>query len=265
MGKLAGWYLAHFVAAEQISTGDIVEPHQVQGGKACGCICPSCRTPVLAIKGAERRWHFRHDARAYQQTTGACEYNLHFSVRMLALQLLRQGGVLVLPAFVAGSTAAGSSSSRGAAALKRLEYGAEQVVDCGAGVEADICLQFGKHRLLLRFAYYGRPFPGALRAPADRNCSVLSINLDSILSALSEGEDTGAGLRACLGYELLSSTAHKNWVYHHSQAAVDPAGYRAVRGCTNAKPKAKSSPKLPLSQSAIDAAVAAVLPVKPKK
>lgn len=145
MVKLANWDLAHFVAAEQIATGDIVEPHQVAGGKACGCICPSCRTLVLAIKGNERRWHFRHDARAYQQTAGACDYNLHFSVRMLARQILRAGGVLAVPAKIPDSSGAsrvtGVNKGRvGVPSSKLLEYGPEHVIECNVAPEADLCL-----------------------------------------------------------------------------------------------------------------------------
>ena len=45
------------------ATGELVEVEEVEGGAACGCICPSCSTPLVARRGTEKIWHFAHESR----------------------------------------------------------------------------------------------------------------------------------------------------------------------------------------------------------
>lgn len=269
MTKFANLALTNFLAAEQLLTGATVEPHQVPGGKQCGCVCPVCRTPVLAIKGPERRWHFRHDARAYKQTATVCDYNLYFSLRMLARQILQAGGVLVLPAIVPRSSDAhrlhiGSQGRSVPTQPKQLKYGPAHVVGCDAATEADVCLQFGKHRLLLRFVYPGRPFPPSLRAPADRECGVLSITLHTVFKAIESGSSSDVGINAVLTRELMESIEHKHWVYHPLQADVESATNPSMQGRAAGMTRDRRFARREISQAEIDAALSAVLPPKQK-
>lgn len=42
------------------SDGRLVHVSDVQNGLKCGCICPACKSPLIARQGKKRDWHFAH-------------------------------------------------------------------------------------------------------------------------------------------------------------------------------------------------------------
>lgn len=60
---------------------------EVEKGAACGCFCPSCKSPLLARKGEEREWHFAHEA---GQERPECEAGAHNLARALGIEHLRE-------------------------------------------------------------------------------------------------------------------------------------------------------------------------------
>jgi len=61
----------------------VVGIDEVPAGGACGCICPSCASRLVARHGDHRVWHFAHEARAGVQTTDrTCEFSWAVSVRL---------------------------------------------------------------------------------------------------------------------------------------------------------------------------------------
>ena len=84
--------------ARDIATGVpvyVLELDKSQTGGKCGCACPSCGLPLIAVNAAKaqyfKRPHFRHPNGAEK---AACMY---LSARLAALYLLREQGVLLLP------------------------------------------------------------------------------------------------------------------------------------------------------------------------
>jgi len=69
---------------------------QVEKGLACGCVCPVCRTPVVARKGPRMRHHFAH----YPGAECNAETVLHYLAKRLLFEkiqtLLNQQVALVL-------------------------------------------------------------------------------------------------------------------------------------------------------------------------
>ncbi len=58
-------------------------------GNKCGCICPSCKTPLIARQGSQKEWHFAHQSKNPQsQTKNTCEYSFAVSVRLMIHQLV---------------------------------------------------------------------------------------------------------------------------------------------------------------------------------
>jgi len=47
----------------------IVDVYEVKRGRECGCICPSCRTPLIARQGEEKVWHFAHASEKWASTS----------------------------------------------------------------------------------------------------------------------------------------------------------------------------------------------------
>lgn len=85
--------------AEHAATGrprHIAEVSSKENGAACGCICVSCRQPLIAVNAGKtayvRRPHFRHLAGAEKDSCAI------LAARAAAARLLEECGVLELPA-----------------------------------------------------------------------------------------------------------------------------------------------------------------------
>ena len=84
--------------ARDVETGEpmyIMELGTSRTGARCGCECPSCNLPLIAINAAKKEYrkrpHFRHPVGAEKAD---CMY---LSARLAALQLLRDQGFIQLP------------------------------------------------------------------------------------------------------------------------------------------------------------------------
>lgn len=76
-----------------LKDGFLFEPGQVLNGKACGCVCPACKRPLIARQGAATP-HFAH-AQAENCSTGF-ETAVHLAVK----QIIAEKRLVRLPAVV---------------------------------------------------------------------------------------------------------------------------------------------------------------------
>ena len=84
---MAEFGLNHIPFGLRESDGAIIDVYAVQRG--CGCICPSCQTPLIARQGEEKVWHFAHASRnVYDRTVQECDFSFCVSVRFMARQLI---------------------------------------------------------------------------------------------------------------------------------------------------------------------------------
>uniref|UniRef100_UPI002B477B28 competence protein CoiA family protein n=1 Tax=Vibrio vulnificus TaxID=672 RepID=UPI002B477B28 len=78
--------LQHVPFGLRIQDQTFVDVADVVRGKNCGCICPSCHTPLIARQGEEKQWHFAHASRKVEGTDKECDFSFFVSVRMMARQ-----------------------------------------------------------------------------------------------------------------------------------------------------------------------------------
>lgn len=76
----------------QDASGRMVAVNEVERGAACGCVCPQCKTPLIAKKGDVIRHHFAHSAEA---CGGALETALH----KMAKQIIVDAGKVWVPRY----------------------------------------------------------------------------------------------------------------------------------------------------------------------
>ena len=80
-----------------LKDGKMYEPRQVELGKACGCVCPSCNSPLIArhaLKYSVKRSitpHFAH------QVDANCVYGRESAIHLAAKQLIEEHRKLYLP------------------------------------------------------------------------------------------------------------------------------------------------------------------------
>jgi hypothetical protein len=62
----------------------MVDPTEVENGAQCGCVCPECRTSLVAKQGDIMEWHFAHDAGAH--CAGGVESAIHRMAKQMVLE-----------------------------------------------------------------------------------------------------------------------------------------------------------------------------------
>lgn len=101
--------------------GRIVHVSEVERGRACGCFCAACNSPVVARKGERNAWHFAHDTLSSCAT--AAETALHLAVK----QVIVDGSVLGMPELTIEETATFDGQERSATRVveepRRASYG----------------------------------------------------------------------------------------------------------------------------------------------
>lgn len=68
--------------------GEIIPIEKSSNGKACGCLCIVCNTPLIARQGEFNSWHFAHDiSTEYVDCSWSGETELHLKVKEYFLNL----------------------------------------------------------------------------------------------------------------------------------------------------------------------------------
>jgi hypothetical protein len=76
----------------------LVDVADVASGRKCGCICPSCKIPLIAKKGEIKEWHFSHDSKYIDKDqVEPCDFSWSVAVKMMLKQLLMEGCKLLVP------------------------------------------------------------------------------------------------------------------------------------------------------------------------
>ena len=71
----------------------LVHVSDVNRGKACGCVCPGCRSPLIAAKGKLKQHHFRHDG------GDACKGGIESAIHLAAKQIISERKQITLPEY----------------------------------------------------------------------------------------------------------------------------------------------------------------------
>ena len=74
-------------------TGKTFDSKQVKRGLACGCVCPECNAPLVAVQGKKNRSHFRHAP----GTKNICIHPVESSIHLKAKQLFSEINSIILP------------------------------------------------------------------------------------------------------------------------------------------------------------------------
>lgn len=89
-----------------LKNGEIVEISAVESGLACGCICVSCHSPLIARKGSVRVHHFSH-------TSGVdCVHAGETAIHRMAKQILLEEKSILLPELYAKAVGYSSIGKR---------------------------------------------------------------------------------------------------------------------------------------------------------
>lgn len=75
----------------------IVHVSQVVGGMQCNCFCPTCHSPLIAVKGEVRQHHFRH------VVDRECHYAFANSIYLALVNLIAKTKKIAVPECIASA------------------------------------------------------------------------------------------------------------------------------------------------------------------
>ncbi|EAW2474455.1 hypothetical protein L2D25_26470 [Salmonella enterica subsp. enterica serovar Muenchen] len=185
-------------------TGKLLAITDVARGSACGCLCPGCKTPLVARQGEINLWHFAHAT----DMSGDCD-GLMAAIQSMVTTVIRERGELFLPPLPHGSQG-------GRVTLSHTDTG---VPFCGTIAPLLAATEAGRIAI---FPDDGRSpsLQTALRDsfPAN-NTAVLRISLQAVdaeIARVQRGEGA-EGYRQCVERLLLDSPRAREWLYHPAQ------------------------------------------------
>lgn len=201
------------------ASGKLVDVGSVKRGNACGCVCPSCKTPLVARHGDEKEWHFAHRSqKVHNETRTECEYSFAVSVRLMIRQLSNDGLKFraprlerSLPAF---SDYSYESADFGYLVAEESPLRLEQVrvgVDF-CGLTVDVLGLVEGVPFVVFVTYKERRLPSELRNPTVAKCGVVELNVNAI-SRLFKQEGKGQ-YKDVLRRYMEEETDGKTWAYH---------------------------------------------------
>jgi hypothetical protein len=197
----------------------LVDVGNVKRGNACGCICPSCKTPLIARQGGEKEWHFAHRSqKVHDKTRKECKFSFAFSVRMMIRQLSDEGLKFKAPRLECSLSAISPDSHKSAdfqyhvtdeslIVLKEVRVGEDF---CGVPVDVQGLVEGVPFVIFV--TYKDRVLPSEIKKPSIARCGVVELNVND-LPRLFKQEAHGQYVEALRKY-IEEKTDGKTWAYH---------------------------------------------------
>lgn len=188
-------------------------------GIACGCICPSCKSPLIARQGRTKVWHFAHAARIdHHETEVPCDFSWPVSIRLMARQLIGHGLTIALPAAEFPVYTDGLPRRPPepvvTAALPQVLSTAKAICDTGHGpVQVDVIVPTPSGPLILYMTHAQRQAPIDLLAPVDPCAGVVEIKLSEFQRFLRKNQMERSP-KAALRLFLEEDEGSKHWLFH---------------------------------------------------
>jgi DNA-directed RNA polymerase subunit RPC12/RpoP len=211
----------------------LVDISDVRRGRGCGCICPSCKTPLIARHGQINEWHFAHASRnVYSRTEEECTYSFFVSVRLMARQIVDELLEIKLPSLI--------DKIEEHNEILDLDIATQFVVtdektvsieDVSkerefSKVTVDILGKIKGYPFAIFFSHPGRTAPRGLTNPTNPKSGVISISLDKVGLLFSSREKAKNSYKSTLLKYIQSDLPSKQWLFHprykraKSEAAV---------------------------------------------
>ena len=229
--------------------GHIVDVGEVQQGLACGCICPSCQSPLIARKGDIKAWHFAHVSRADEGDTHSdCDFSWAVSVRLMARQVLREGVRLELPAYedtIEISARWGHATQHGynVTPAQTLDVPPSEIDAKFGNTLVDVLSQVDGGAFVIYITHAGRQLPDTLLTPPAPCAGVISIGLTELIFSDTKLRE-GQSYRQMLTAFLSSNIPSKRWVFHPHAARRRQMELEALR----ARPIQRPAPPSPATR-----------------
>ena len=203
--------------ALSLDTNLLVDVADVQSGKKCGCICPSCNIPLIARKGDINEWHFAHDSQFIEKDQElSCDFSWAVAVKMMIKQILIEGSTLALPEYFINFQGIGYQKAKRQIKVTDssiIHYTNPELKSLACDVTVEVKGEKLGIILLTRNSQH------CIEASFDQALfGVLAISIESV--AYDDEGKVINHLRDHLQLLLESKTITKHWLYHRREKAV---------------------------------------------
>ncbi len=206
----------------------LVDVGSVERGNACRCICPSCKTPLVARHGAKNAWHFAHRSqKTHSETRNECDYSFAVSVRLMIRQLANNSLNFKVPR-LEGTLSAYSEYTHQAkdfdylvAEESLLTLEDVQVGTAFSGETVDVLGLVKSVPFAVYVTYRERSLPINLKDPTVARSGVIELNVDD-LPQLFAKEESGQYQEILRRY-IEDRTDGKTWAYHPREKKLKSA------------------------------------------
>jgi len=217
-----------------------VDVYDVPNGKQCGCICPSCHTPLEARQGDVNVWHFAHASKkVYKKTANECEYSFYLSIRLMARQLLGNQIELGLPAYKDSIIyCSGVFKYR---QYKEFLVTPEKVITVEnilveqtfSGVAVDIIGKIGQFDFVIYFSHPGRDVPRELLHPDNEHCGIIEVKLDALSERFMFAKVNNQKYDSILSDFLTNDKTSKCCIFHPRYAIKKEQAIKELESSEN--------------------------------
>lgn len=195
----------------------------VTTGLSCGCVCPICRTPLVAQQGHIRDWHFRHYSE--QECSRAFETVLHFRAK----EILSSACTISLPYLSANEQATIIDGG------DFVESSDAVIVDYGQSIALDdvklIEHSLGNFKPDLVVYSQGEPIIIEIAVThfidCEKRLKIKEKNISCIEIDMSSFKNLALTDEKFLSI-LIDDVEYKNWIFHKDEHAIRVAKKREL-------------------------------------
>lgn len=203
----------------RLSDQQLVDVSEVERGKNCGCICPSCKTALISRQGNINEWCFAHVAKGGADSIeNKCEFSFWVSVALMAKQIISTVKSIKLPALTLYTNLSDEVSI---ASEQTISFDNVEVEQKVCSILFDALIKFKNHSIAIVFSTPIRQFYLTdLDAFDDNKVGVLEISLfDANLWLLQS--DSNGKYAQILRKNILENNDNKQWLYHPRKSVIE--------------------------------------------
>lgn len=156
----------------------LVSVDQVEKGLACNCICPACKSQLVARKGEVREHHFAH----YKNNSCATGYQT--SLHLLAKELISEKKMIKIPPVYCEMFTEDKNESNGYSFKKKIISKATELKDIKVtleekenGIIPDIIIDYKNHKLYVEIFVTHKVDDNKKAIVKAKNISMIEIDL----------------------------------------------------------------------------------------
>ncbi|EGQ8312378.1 hypothetical protein DC897_RS22415 [Vibrio parahaemolyticus] len=205
-----------------LKDGKYYDVSEVERGRACGCICPSCKQVLVAKKGDSEKMahHFAHDKKAQedQDEKIECEYSFCVVARLVIKQSLRELTTFEIQSpewkielsekdnYERTRTVIGNVTNASVLSFKEFE-----VEPAAPYNEVDVLCYVSGYPIGIYFSYKGRPTYSPDKAG---QLSILEIDLEPLQQLYREFRDHEYDSFKDLALAYVFDDGYRRWLSH---------------------------------------------------